>query len=98
MAKGTIVSCYSDPNKIEIVMHCGIFYSGSISFLLLKQRLHRKRCISCQKQPIIYDKKNLIEYYENQSVQRTHVFSDLDRNNLEYKNKQREIYIRNKRS
>lgn len=90
MAKGTTISGYSDPNKIEIMMHCKTFLSGSISFLLLKQRLHRKRCISCQKQPIIYDKKNLIEYYENQSVQRNHLYSDLDKKNREYKtNKER---------
>ena len=49
MTRGVTVSGYSNPNNIEIMMHCKKFFSGSISFLLLKQRLHRKRCDICKK-------------------------------------------------
>ncbi len=90
MVKGTTIRGYLNANSIEIKMHCGVFYSGTINALLLKQRLHRKKCVYCQKYPSDYNTKNISEYYSNQSFTKSHLYSDLDKKNREYKtNKER---------
>ena len=84
MTRGVTVSGYSNPNNIEIMMHCKKFFSGSISFLLLKQRLHRKRCDICKNKPVIYNKNNISEYYSSQTLDKKHFSEDLDKQTKEY--------------
>jgi len=92
MVKGTTIRGYLNANSIEIKMHCEVFYSGTINALLLKQRLHRKKCVYCQKYPSEYNTKNISEYYSNQSFTKSHLFSDLEKKNRDYR-KNKEIYL-----
>ena len=85
MTRGVTVSGYSNPNNIEIMMHCKKFFSGSISFLLLKQRLHRKSCNICKNKPVIYNKNNISEYYSSsQLIDKKSFSEDLDRQTKDY--------------
>ena len=85
MTKGKTITGQPNINSIEIRLHCGIFFSGNVNTVLIKQRLHRKCCNICKKYPCVYNKKNLTEYYSSQSVKIDPLFCDLEKKNKEYK-------------